>query len=140
VKKQNQEVKEPIQKEKQKVMVKYTCPQCKTALEVERSTVERKVQCKKCKKELNLLPAPPKKPKKKLSLKQKQKWCLWVGTGIMDLVGAAILHDRVVGRYGLQWSALDAFFLMTLIIITTAVFFYTLSLADGKPKDEQTNK
>jgi len=119
------------------VIVNYTCPQCKTILEVERLTVERKVQCKKCKTEFNLLPPLP---KKKLSLKQKQKWCLWMGTGIMDLVGAAILYDRVVydtyTDIRLKWSALDAFFLITLIIITTAVFFYTLSLTDEKPKDE----
>lgn len=140
MKKQNQEVKEPIQKEKRKVMVIYTCPQCKTALEVERSTVERKVQCKKCEKVLNLLPATI-LPKKKLSLKQKQKRCLWIGTGIMDLAGAAILYDRVVDGYGrMKWSALDAFFLITLIIITTAVFFYTLSLKDEEPKDKQNNK
>ena len=116
------------------VIVKYVCPHCKTILEVKRLTVERIVQCKKCKKKINLLPLP----KEILSLKQKQKWCLWIGTGIMDLVGVAILYDRVVYRdFRLKWSALDAFFLITLIIITTVVFFYTLSLTDDKPNDEQ---
>ena len=116
------------------VIVKYTCPQCKTILEVKHSTVERIVQCKKCKTKINLIPLP----KEKLSLKQKQKWCLWIGTGIMDLFGVVILYDRVVYRdFRLKWSALDAFFLITLIIITTAVFFYTLSLTDEKPKNEE---
>jgi len=87
VRKQNQEVKEPIQKENQKVMVKYTCSQCKTELEVELMAVERMVQCKECKTMINLLPPPL--PKKKLSLKQKQKqkWCLWIGIAVIVLMG-----------------------------------------------------
>jgi len=117
-------------------LVKYSCPACHNIVEIPSSPVARIITCDECKKKF-LAAQDADKVRKKLSLNQKRKICLWTGIVVMDLVGAAILHDRVVGRYGLKWSALDAFFLITLIIITTAVFFYTLSLTDEKPKDEQ---
>lgn len=121
-------------------IVKYSCPACHNIVEIPSSPVARIITCDECKKKF-LAAQDADKVRKKLSLKQKQKWCLWMGTGIMDLVGAAILYDRVVydtyTDIRLKWSALDAFFLITLIIITTAVFFYTLSLTDYKPKDKR---
>ena len=74
---------------------------------------------------------------KDMTLNQKRKICLWIGTIVMDVAIGAILYDRVVGRYGLKWSAMDAILLMALIIITTAVIFYSLSSTKEKPKDEQ---
>lgn len=79
-------------------------------------------------------------------MNKMQKYCLWAGTLIMDLVGAMILYDRVHkwgfsyrgrgGRYKyLEWTAGDIFILLFLIALTTGVILY--SLKDYKPKVEQ---
>ena len=77
-------------------------------------------------------------------MNKMQKYCLWAGTVIMDLVGAQLLYDRVHkwatplrgGRYEYwTWTIGDIFILLFLIALTIGVILY--SLKDYKPKDEQ---
>ena len=79
-------------------------------------------------------------------MNRKQKICLWVGTAVLDVAIGAILYDRGV-RYNWEgghhlWSVsvIDKFLIMALIIITSALIFFTLSLTVKKTKDDQKSE
>lgn len=126
-------------------IVKYTCPHCKTILEVERFTVERKVQCKECKTMIDLLPPTP---KKKLSLKQKRK-CLILTSVLIFLfvtLNPSVFRitpsdvfggSRYVDPY---FTRLPMYQYWAVIAVPSVALFYYFkdkNETDKKPKDEQ---
>lgn len=105
-------------------VAKYICPKCHAIVEVPHSSSEKNVRCEECKTNFRILPS---KKKKKWSLNEKRKMCLWIGVAAIDLAGAYVL----AGRNTL--GAFDGFFLITLIAITTGVVFYSYSLEGDNP-------
>ena len=106
-------------------VAKYNCPKCNAIVEAPHSSAEINVKCGECKTNFRALPSI--RNKKKWSLNEKRKMCLWIGVIAIDLTGAYVLVGRTT------WGALDGFFLITLIAITTGVVFYSYSLEGDNP-------